>query len=471
MTTATASYGSRNARLPVAVSMVIGGRPTEADDGARYDVTNPANGEVVGSAPLGAAVDARAAIASASAALDRWRKTPPAARARIISKSIEAVSVHSDELAVLLTREQGKPVAESNAEIAAFLDRMRAFVELAASARDGQIPLLPSPRTVIRSNASRVEAVVTVALVAWNFPVGLMAKKLGPALLAGGTVIVKPAFTTPLASASVIEIMNAAGMPPGVLNCVTGSGEGVGTALVRDVAVGRVHVTGSDETGERIARNAGSTSTELRLELAGSNPMIVCADADMGSALNAAVFGRFYNAGQVCTAVKRLYVASEIYEEFVRELRVRVSLREPGDGLVPAAPPKVRMGPLHTAAQRERLEEQIADGVRQGATILTGGRRPSGPEYHAGHFFEPTLLADVPPACKLVSEEVFGPALPVFRTASLDDAVRQANQSRWDLGAFLWTGNRDAARRVAPLIRCRQLWINRLQFGSDQRQG
>jgi succinate-semialdehyde dehydrogenase/glutarate-semialdehyde dehydrogenase len=261
--------------------------------------------------------------------------------------------------------------------------------------------------------------------------------------------------------------MNEAGLPPGVLNCVTGRGDRIGAALAGDGLVASVHLTGSDGTGRHMQRAAGSTGPALLLELAGSDAMIVCADADLPKALQGALVGRYRNAGQACIAVKRLYVATEIYDEFIGALSRLVLLRQPGDGLAAAERPFVRLGPVHTAAQRDLIEEQLESATREGAEVLVGGRRPPDAALAAGHFFEPTLVANVSGSSRLVAEEVFGPVLPVFRTLTLDDAMAKSNESPWDLNTSIWTSDRALARRVAGRIRCRQLWINRLPFGTE----
>jgi acyl-CoA reductase-like NAD-dependent aldehyde dehydrogenase len=445
--------------------MIVGGAAVEAASGERYAVRNPANGRPVGSAPSSGPEDARRAVESASAAASTWRATSVADRIVAIARGLDAVESKIDSLAILLTREQGKPLAESTTEIASFVERMRSFLRAASASADGIVPTLSGRGRADGWSVASPVTGVAVSLVAWNFPVGLLAKKLGPTLLGGGVLIVKPALTTPLTTLRVVELMNAS-LPPGVLSCVTGRGDCVGAALSTHPAVSRVYLTGSDQTGEALRRSAGTDGRELSLELAGSDPMIVCADADVPSAVQAAIAGRFRNAGQACIAVKRLYVAGEIADDFTRELVRAAQLREPGDGLEPARAPLVRLGPLHTAEQRDRVEQQLHDAVRQGADVLAGGDRPIDPALRSGHFFNATIVAGVPPGTKLVTEEVFGPVLPLFTTRSLDEAIAQANQSGWDLNAYIWTADKERARELRPRIKCRQLWVNRLSFGA-----
>jgi acyl-CoA reductase-like NAD-dependent aldehyde dehydrogenase len=443
--------------------MVIGSELVGAAARERYTIRNPANQAIVGTAPIATAEDVERAIEAASAAQASWRRMSPETRGDAIERALDAVEASKPPLAVLLTREHGKPLDESIAEIDGFLERFRSYVRLARKTADGVIPILPSFRHNNFGGMNRPDTGVTVAIVAWNFPIGLLAKKIAPPLLAGGTIVAKPAYSTPLSTLYVIGVMHAAGLPPGVVNCVTGPGELLGRQLVSDPAVTRVHLTGTDATGQQVAAAAGHA--ELRLELAGSDAMIVCADADVTNAVQAAIVGRFRNAGQICSAVKRLYVAHEIYDDFTRQLTELVSLRQPGDGLIPAIPPYTRMGPLHTSGNRDRLEAQLDDACQMGAEVLVGGRRPADANLAGGHFFEPTVVARVSPESRLVTEEVFGPILPIFRTDSLDDAVEQASCSQWRLNVSIWTNDRNAADRAAPRLRCRQTWINRLPFG------
>lgn len=447
--------------------MIVDGRTKPALSGIRYRIFNPANRLCIGTAPLGNAEDAQRVISAAVAALPVWKATPVAHRAALLGQGLDVISEHAVELATSLTREQGKPLAEALTEINDFIAKMRAFIRLANASADGRIRLLPSMRSDNYGNLAQPSEAVTVSLIAWNFPIALLGKKAGPALLAGSTVIIKPAYTTPLTTLRIVALLNAAGLPPGVLNCVTGEGKVIGAALVRDPAVGHVHVTGSDDTGKEISGQERATPAELSLDLTASDPMIVCDDADLEKALRAALLGRYRNAGQACTAVKRLYIAAEIYDDFVAQLVKQVRLLEPGDGLTAAVPPATRMGPLHTGEQCNYLEMQVDDALRQGARVIAGGYRPNVRGYD-GYFFAPTIVTDAPATCKLVTEEVFGPVLPVFKTKSFADAIDQANDSPWNLSGSVWTSDQARAREAQRRMRCRRLWVNRLSFGMDQ---
>lgn len=449
----------------IELDMFVGGRAIGARSGARYSVFDPATGAIVGEAPLAGCEDAADAVAVAKGALGQWRSQPVGVRCDLVERALEAVQSAIPELATLLTREQGKPMAEAEDEIIGFVRRMRSFSRLARSSSDGQIPALPSMRAAQYGLMKMAEPAVTVALVAWNFPIGLMAKKIGPTLLAGGTAIVKPAFTTPLTALRVVSLMNAAGLPSGVLNCVTGRGDSVGEALASLPNVSRVHLSGGDATGERVKKAAGDSGANVLLDLGGSDAMIVCADADLEGAVEGSVVGRFRNAGQVCIAVKRLFVCDEIYSEFLIELCRRVRQIETGHGLTPAQAPRVRMGPLHTAEQRSRIEEQVADAIRRGAEVPLGGYRSVGAGTANGHFFEPTVVTKVPEESRLLREEVFGPVLPVVAIQSLEEGIERANRSPWNLNTSIWTGNTASVANMASRCRSRQLWVNRLPFG------
>jgi succinate-semialdehyde dehydrogenase/glutarate-semialdehyde dehydrogenase len=305
---------------------------------------------------------------------------------------------------------------------------------------------------------------VCAGIVPWNFPITLMGTKVGPALAAGNTMIVKPASTTPLTAIRVVQLLNQPGLPKGVLNVVTGSGSVVGEELLRNPRVRRIAFTGETGTGKHVAECAGREMKRLTLELGGSDPMIVSDDAVLDAAVTAAAVGRFYNCGQACLAIKRLYLFESIYEAFVEKLIGKVQRLKLGNGLNP----DVRLGPLHTAEQRQEIEQQVADAVERGAKILTGGKRPQGADFDKGFFYLPTLLADVPEEARIVREESFGPALPVFKVNDLDEAIACANNSIFGLGSSIWTRDLGKARVAAERLEAGNVWINSLHIGYDE---
>jgi betaine-aldehyde dehydrogenase len=296
------------------------------------------------------------------------------------------------------------------------------------------------------------------AIIPWNMPVLIMGWKVGPSLLAGNTLVLKPASATPLTNLRLARILDESGLPPGVLNVVTGSGGEVGEALVKHPGVKKISFTGNCATGKRIRELASVQVKELILELGGSDPMIVMDDADINKAVEGALRGRFYNAGQTCTAVKRLYVHEKIADEFVQRLKTRISAMNVGNGLGP----KTDMGPLNSADQRDRIV-QIVDRTRErgDGTVLTGGGVLRGKAYESGYFYHPTLVTDVAPDSCLVTDELFGPVLPVMAVPDLDTAITAANRSRYGLGASVWTKDLHTTKRVFDEVQAGIIWVNR----------
>jgi succinate-semialdehyde dehydrogenase/glutarate-semialdehyde dehydrogenase len=422
--------------------MFIAGESTGSSSGSAYDVINPATGEVVDSAPKGNENDAKAAIDAAHAAFQPWSETAAEARAQLIVKGIETVKKELQDLAVLLTKEQGKPLGDSQREIEHFLHGMNFYAGLASKIRGSYVPL---PDNKMYGMVLKQPVGVTGAIVPWNFPITLMGTKVGPALAAGCTVVVKPASK-------------------GVLNVVTGPGAVVGEEILKNPKVVRVAFTGESKTGKHIMEVAGSQMKRVTLELGGSDPMIVCEDADVDKALTGASVGRFYNCGQACLAVKRLYVVESLYDQFVEKLVGKVQRLKLGNGL----DKDTRLGPMHSKAQRDEIESQVADTLKRGAKVVTGGKRPDGAEYEKGFFYQPTVLTDAPHDSRVVSEETFGPVLPVFKVKDLDEGIEKANSSPWGLGSSVWTKDLAKARRAADRLQAGNVWINSLHIGYDE---
>jgi len=441
--------------------MFIAGESTGSSSGQTYDVINPATSEVVDSAPKGNEGDSRAAIDAAYAAFPSWAETAAEARAQLILKGIEVVKKEIQELSVLLTKEQGKPLGDSQREIEHFLHGMNFYAGLASKIRGSYVPL---PDNKMYGMVLKQPVGVTGAIVPWNFPITLMGTKVGPALAAGCTVVVKPASTTPLTASRIVELLNQAGLPKGVLNVVTGPGSVVGEEMLRSPKLARVAFTGESKTGKHIMEVAGSQMKRVTLELGGSDPMIVCEDADIDKALTGASVGRFYNCGQACLAVKRLYVVESIYEQFVEKLVGKAQRLKVGNGL----DKDTRLGPMHSKVQREEIESQVADTVKRGATVLLGGKRPDGTEYEKGFFYLPTVLTNAPHDSRVVTEETFGPVLPVFKVKDLEEGIEKANSSQWGLGSSVWTKDLGKARRAAERLQAGNVWINSLHIGYDE---
>jgi len=442
---------------------LIGGEQVGARSGEETPVVNPATEEAFDAVPKGGPDDVDAAVAAAKEAFSEWSKKDPDDRAQLMRAGIAKMQENAKEIAQLLVREQGKPFSEAMGELHHFLHGMNYYADL-ASKIEGVYTNLPSALGRAYGMVIKKPIGVSAAIVPYNFPLTLMGTKVGPALAAGNTIVVKPANTTPLATLRVAELMQEAELPPGVLNVVTGPGKEVGEALATHPDVRRVALTGSTQTGRRMMEIAAPKFKRVSAELGGSDPVIVFPDADVDAAVRGINIGRFFNAGQACLAAKRVYVFDEIYDEFMEGLTKRVSRYELGDGMEKAEKPKIRMGPLNAARHRDVLEEQLQDAVERGAKVAVGGNGHDG----KGYFFEPTVIEDAPHDSRVVREETFGPLLPVFKVNDVDEAIRLANDSTYGLGSSVYTHNVKWIHRAAQEIEAGMTWVNQLHFGYDE---
>jgi acyl-CoA reductase-like NAD-dependent aldehyde dehydrogenase len=439
----------------------IGGAAT-AGSGGRRAVTDPASGEPVDEVPEATAAEVDTAVAAAAEAFGAWRRVDAAERAGHLRALADAAEAAAGELVALLTREQGKPTLEAQGELRHFLGGLRYYAE-AATKVQGSYQELPSQFGPAYGLVVRRPIGVVGAVTPWNFPLTLLGNKLGPALAAGNTVVAKPAETTPLTTLRVAELAGEAGLPPGVLNVVTG-GPATGEALVAHPGVRRVAFTGQTATGRRIMELAGPALKHVSLELGGSDPTIVLDDADLDAAVKNIQIGRYWNCGQACLAPKRAFVQAGVYDAFVERLAGRVGRYEPGPGSTRAEKPRLRIGPLHTAGQRELLAAQLKEAVDRGAKVVVGGEAAGGP----GHFFQPAVVVDVPPDSRLATEEVFGPVLPVWRVEDLDEAIERANDTDYGLGSSIWTRDAVAIDRATRELEAGVTWVNQLHYGFDE---
>ncbi|HUO73023.1 MAG TPA: aldehyde dehydrogenase family protein [Solirubrobacteraceae bacterium] len=444
--------------------MLIGGEWRQATAQAEIDVVNPATEEVVDSVPAGSPEDVELAVATAQRALAGWSRTDVEQRAAILAEAADLIHAHAKDLAARLTAEQGKPLAEAIGEVSHLAHGVRFYAEAATKVR-GAHQDLPSTFGPAYGMVIRRPIGVCAAITPYNFPLTLLGTKVAPALAAGNTVVAKPAATTPLATLEVARLFSEAGVPDGVLNVVTGRGAVIGDALVRHPDVRRVAFTGSTAVGRQVAELAAPDLKRLSLELGGSDPVIVCADADVDAAAKAVIVGRYWNAGQACLGCKRVFVHDSVYDAFVSQLVDRVGRYEPGDGTVKAEKPKLRMGPIHTRAGRDELLEQIESGVSSGGELLIGGGTGSSEK---GWFLQPAVIAEPSADSRVMREEVFGPVLPVLRFSDFDDAIARANDTPYGLGSSIWTHDARLIHRAALQIDAGMTWVNQIHYGYDE---
>ncbi len=412
------------------------------------DIVNPGTGESVASVPSATPEDVDRAVQVAHAAQRDWGRLGYAERGKVLHALAEAFEAHVDELVPILVAEQGKTIREAKIELHKAADTLEHYAGLSRQVRAVSIHNVD---TDVDARVLRRPLGVVAAIVPWNFPTTLLCNKLGPALLCGNTVVAKPADSTPLTTLRLQEIFAAAGLPEGVFQVLPGTGAVAGEALVTHPLVRKVAFTGSTPVGERVAALAAVGSKRVTLELGGSDPMIICDDADLKSAASAAAMGRFYNCGQACLAIKRLYVFESVADEIIEAVAAKAKRLRLGLG----DDPNSQMGPLHSERQRDQLERQIAES---GGEIVAGGGRPDGLD--SGWFHEPTVVVEPGKDSPMAVEEVFGPALPIWRVRDLDEALELANASPFGLGSSVWTSDLNRAERAAAELDCGYTWIN-----------
>jgi acyl-CoA reductase-like NAD-dependent aldehyde dehydrogenase len=445
-------------------SMLIGGEWRHAASHEELEVVNPATEEAVGTVPAGSAADVELAVETARQAFSGWAATDVEKRAHILARAADLIEENAKSLAAGLTAEQGKPVAEAIGEVTHLAHGVRYYAE-AATKVQGSYQDLPSAFGPAYGQVIRRPMGVCVAITPYNFPLTLLGTKVAPALAMGNTVVAKPAATTPMATLEVARLFAEAGVPDGVLNVVTGRGSEIGDALVGHPDVRRIAFTGSTEVGRHVAAIGGPLLKRLSLELGGSDPVIVCEDADVGAAVKAVIIGRYWNAGQACLGCKRVFVHDSVFDDFVGQLVDRVKRYEPGDGTVKAEKPRLRMGPIHTRAGRDELLAQLHDGVDSGGELLCGG---GGGGQDKGWFLEPAVVAEPGAGSRLMTEEVFGPVLPVLRYSEFDDAIARANDTPYGLGSSIWTHDVRKIHRAAQEIDSGMTWVNQIHYGYDE---
>jgi succinate-semialdehyde dehydrogenase/glutarate-semialdehyde dehydrogenase len=430
----------------------IAGREHE-NSGQALAVTNPAEGQVFAEVPGGTEADVEAAVKAASAAFADWSALAVSRRGEVLATAAHHVEQHLDELVPLLTREQGKTLRDSRIELTKAIDTLLHYAGLAKALRGAHAPNLdPGVDGIVLRRPLGVVA----AIVPWNFPTTLLCNKLAPAVVAGNTVVAKPAGTTPLTTLRFADLLSDGGLPDGVFNVVTGGGAVTGNALVRHPGVRKIAFTGSTPVGERIMALAARGTKRVTLELGGSDPMIICDDADLDAAASAASMGRFYNCGQACLAIKRVYVFESVADRVIDTVTAKAKRLKVGRGDVKGS----QMGPLHTAAGRDEVAGQVERTLSMGGTLVAGGAAPDDPELGDGYFYAPTVVVDPPHDSPMATEEVFGPALPIWRVRDLEEAIERANASIYGLGSSVWTRDLHRARQAAERIEAGYTWIN-----------
>jgi succinate-semialdehyde dehydrogenase/glutarate-semialdehyde dehydrogenase len=411
----------------------VDGRWIPADVGATVPVTDPATGEALGTVPrMGVAETARA-VAAAEAALPAWRARTAGERCAVIRRWFDLVMASQEDLAALMTAEQGKPLAESRGEIAYAASFLEWFAEEGKRIYGDVIPATaPDKRILVLKQPVGVVAAITP----WNFPSAMITRKAGPALAAGCTMVLKPASATPFSALALAELGERAGLPKGVFNVVTGSAGAIGGELTSNPAVRKLTFTGSTEIGKQLLEQCAGTVKKVSMELGGNAPFLVFADADLDAAVAGAIASKFRNTGQTCVCTNRFLVQDEVYDAFAGKLAEAVARLKVGNGFEPG----VEQGPLIDAAAVEKVEEHIGDALAKGARVVLGGHRHE----LGGTFFLPTILADVTPAMAVTREETFGPVAPLFRFHTEEEAIRLANDTPFGLASYVYT--RDLAR-------------------------
>jgi succinate-semialdehyde dehydrogenase/glutarate-semialdehyde dehydrogenase len=420
-----------------------------AASGARIDVRNPATGDLVGTVPSFGAVETRRAIDAAQAAFHPWRAKTAAERAKILRRWFELMMENQEDLARLMTLEQGKPLAEARGEIAYAASFIEWFAE---EARRVYGEVIPSPLPDRRLIVLKQPVGVCAAITPWNFPAAMITRKVAPALAAGCTMVVKPAEQTPLSALALAWLGQQAGIPSGVLNIVTGEPVAIGGELTSNPKVLKLSFTGSTEVGRLLMAQCAPTIKKMSLELGGNAPFIVFDDADIDAAVAGAMLSKYRNTGQTCVCTNRFLVQEGVVGEFARKLAVAVAGLKVGSGFEEG----VTQGPLIDGAGLAKVEELLADAVAQGAQVLCGGKR----HVRGGTFFEPTVLTGATPAMRLAREEIFGPVAPIFSFRDEAEAVRLANDTEFGLAAYFYSRDIARAWRVGEALDYGMVGIN-----------
>ena len=427
----------------------IDGEWVDADSSETVNVVNPANGEIIGTMPNAGATETRRAIEAADAAWPAWRKYTAKERSAVIRAWHDLILANADDLAMLMTLEQGKPLAEAKGEIVYASWFVEWFAEEGKRAYGDVIPQTIADRRIV---VIKEPVGVVAAITPWNFPAAMITRKAGPALAAGCPIVLKPASSTPFTATALVELANRAGIPKGIINLLSGSAKDIGGEMTSNPTVRKLSFTGSTEIGKELMAQCAGTIKKVSLELGGNAPLIVFDDCDMEQAIKGAMASKYRNAGQTCVCANRILVQDGVYDEFASRFAQAVGELQVGSGLSEG----VTQGPLINMAAVEKVEEHIQDAIDKGARLVVGGERhPLG-----GQFFRPTILAEVTPEMKISSEETFGPVAPLFRFDTENEAIEMANNTEFGLAAYFFSRDIGRVWRVSEALEYGIVGIN-----------
>ncbi|MBC1188667.1 NAD-dependent succinate-semialdehyde dehydrogenase [Kluyvera sichuanensis] len=421
-----------------------------------FDVLNPATGEVVAKVAKAGKQETEQAIAAAARAFPLWRGKTAKARSELLYRWYQLIIEHKSWLAKLMTIEQGKPLKEAEGEV----DYAASFIQwFAEQGKRANGEIIPPAKPGSRILATREPIGVVAAITPWNFPMAMLTRKLGPALAAGCTGVIKPANNTPLCAFALLVLAKKAGIPDGVLNAVAGNTLEISDAIMASHDVRKISFTGSTSVGKTLARNAAETMKKVSMELGGNAPYIVFEDADIDAAVQGAIANKFRNAGQVCVSVNRFYIHDSVYERFVSQLAAAVKALKVGNGLDDG----VIVGPLIEAAAVKKVREHVEDAVAKGAKVLAGGQ----PHALGGNFWQPTVLGDCQEKMLLAQEETFGPLAACFRFSDEDEVIQRANNTPYGLAAYFYTQNLSRVFRVSQALESGMIGINECAVSTE----
>ena len=427
----------------------VGGEWVDADSGASFDVIDPANGQTIGTVPSFGVAETRRAVEAANAAYPAWRALTGKERASVLRRWYELMLEHQEDLAIIMTAEQGKPMAESRGEIVFGSSFIEWFAEEAKRAYGDVIPTHLADRRIV---VTKEPVGVVASITPWNFPNAMITRKAGPALAAGCTVVARPASSTPLSALALGELATRAGIPAGVFNVVTGPSSSVGGELTSNPIVRKLSFTGSTAVGKILLEQCAGTVKKVSMELGGNSPFIVFDDADVDAAVEGAMASKYRNTGQTCVCANRFLVQEGVHDEFARKLAEAAGNLRVGPGLSG----ETDQGPLIDMAAVEKVEDHIQDAVNGGGTVVSGGQRHE----LGGTFFEPTVITGVTPAMKVAREETFGPVAPVFRFKTEEEAIELANATEFGLAAYFYSRDIGRIWRVGEALEYGIVGIN-----------